>query len=79
MIENTSANLEIDARGLACPVPILRAKKALAKMESGQILHVRATDPGAMRDFQLFAQQTGNELLEQQQNGEEYSIYLRRR
>ena len=78
-MENRLIDQEVDARGLACPIPILRAKKALANMESGQVLHVLATDPSAIRDFQLFAQQTGNELLEQQQNGSEYSIYLRRR
>jgi len=78
-MENKPIDLEVDARGLTCPVPILRAKKALANMESGQVLHVLATDPNVTKDFQLFAQQTGNELLEQQQNGNEYSIYLRRK
>lgn len=72
-------DLEVDARGLKCPVPILRAKKALAAMESGQVLRVLATDPGAVRDFQLFAQQTGNELLEQSKNEDEYFIYLKRK
>lgn len=54
---------EVDARGLNCPLPILRAKKALAEMESGQVLRVVATDPGATRDFEAFARQTGNSLL----------------
>ena len=53
---------EIDTRGLNCPLPILKAKKALADMASGQVLKVVATDPGSMRDFQAFARQTGNEL-----------------
>ncbi|HSO45429.1 MAG TPA: sulfurtransferase TusA family protein, partial [Rhodoferax sp.] len=57
---------EIDTRGLNCPLPILKAKKALADMQSGQTLRVFATDAGSMRDFQAFAKQTGNELLEQQ-------------
>jgi tRNA 2-thiouridine synthesizing protein A len=57
---------EIDTRGLNCPLPILKAKKALADMSSGQTLKVVATDPGSMRDFQAFAKQTGNELIEQE-------------
>ena len=58
------ADLELDARGLNCPLPILRAKKALNSMSSGQILHVVATDPGSIKDFEAFARQTGNELIE---------------
>ena len=69
---------EIDTRGLNCPLPILKAKKALADMESGQLLRVVATDTGSVRDFQAFAKQTGNELVEQQ-SGEEYIHVLRRR
>lgn len=70
---------EIDTRGLNCPLPILRAKKALAEMESGQVLRILATDPGSMRDFQAFARQTGNELLGQETMGKEYIHYLKRR
>ena len=70
---------EIDTRGLNCPLPILKAKKALAGMESGELLKVRATDAGSLRDFQAFAKQTGNELVEQQTVGEEYIHILRRR
>lgn len=70
---------EIDTRGLNCPLPILKAKKALAGMESGELLKVVATDSGSMRDFQAFARQTGNELVEQQQVGDEYIHVLRRR
>ncbi|MBS0390925.1 MAG: sulfurtransferase TusA family protein [Comamonadaceae bacterium] len=70
---------EIDTRGLNCPLPILKAKKALADMQSGQLLRVVATDSGSLRDFQAFARQTGNELVEQQQVGEEYIHVLRRR
>ncbi len=70
---------EIDTRGLNCPLPILKAKKALATMDSGQILKVVATDSGSMRDFQAFAKQTGNELVDQQTEGEEYIHLLRRR
>ena len=70
---------ELDARGLNCPLPILKAKKALSDMQSGQLLRVLATDAGSVRDFQAFAKQTGNELLEQQTVGAEYSTVLRRR
>ncbi len=70
---------EIDTRGLNCPLPILKAKKALADMESGELLKVLATDAGSLRDFQAFAKQTGNELVEQQTVGEEYIHILRRR
>ena len=70
---------EIDTRGLNCPLPILKAKKALADMESGELLKVLATDSGSLRDFQAFAKQTGNELVEQQTIGEEYVHVLRRR
>ena len=70
---------EIDTRGLNCPLPILKAKKALADMASGQLLKVLATDSGSLRDFQAFAKQTSNELVEQQTVGEEYVHVLRRR
>ena len=70
---------ELDARGLNCPLPILKAKKALADMQSGQTLRVAATDAGSMRDFQAFAKQTGNELLEQQAVGGDFFHVLRRR
>jgi len=73
------ANKEIDTRGLNCPLPILKAKKALADMASGEVLKVVATDPGSMRDFQAFARQTGNELLAQQTNDDEFIHFLRRR
>jgi len=70
---------EIDTRGLNCPLPIPRAKQALAEMESQQVLRILATDPGSMRDFQAFARQTGNELLGQETAGKEFIHYLKRR
>jgi len=70
---------EIDTRGLNCPLPILKAKKALAEMHSGDLLRVVATDPGSMRDFQAFARQTGNELVQQETAGAEFIHVLRRR
>lgn len=72
-------NKELDTRGLNCPLPILKAKKALADMHSGDVLKVVATDPSSMRDFQAFARQTGNELLEQSAANDEFVHYLRRR
>jgi len=70
---------ELDTRGLNCPLPILKAKKALAEMLSGELLRVVSTDPGSMRDFQAFARQTGNELVEQQSAADEFIHVLRRR
>jgi tRNA 2-thiouridine synthesizing protein A len=70
---------ELDTRGLNCPLPILKAKKALGELTSGQILRVVATDAGSVRDFQAFAKQTGNDLLEQQTAGNEFIHILRRR
>lgn len=73
------ASKELDTRGLNCPLPILKAKKALADMGSGQLLRVVSTDPGSVRDFQAFARQTGNELVEQTTGGSEFVHVLRRR
>jgi tRNA 2-thiouridine synthesizing protein A len=70
---------EIDTRGLNCPLPILKAKKALAEMQTGEILKVVATDPSSTRDFQAFARQTGNELVEQSQADAEFIHFIRRR
>jgi tRNA 2-thiouridine synthesizing protein A len=70
---------ELDTRGLNCPLPILKAKKALAELVSGQMLKVVATDPGSVRDFQAFAKQTGNELVEQQTIGSDFIHLMRRR
>jgi tRNA 2-thiouridine synthesizing protein A len=73
------ADKELDARGLNCPLPILKAKKALADMHSGQTLCVISTDSGSVRDFQAFAKQTGNELVEQQTVGGDHFSVLKRR
>jgi TusA-related sulfurtransferase len=74
-----NADKELDTRGLNCPLPILKAKKALADMASGEVLKVMATDPGSVRDFQAFARQTGNDLVQQDTVGAEFLHYLRRR
>lgn len=70
---------EVDASGLNCPLPILRTKKALAEMQSGQVLKVTSTDPGSVRDFAMFAKQTGNELLEQVDQPGAFIFYMKRR
>jgi TusA-related sulfurtransferase len=70
---------EIDTRGLNCPLPILKAKKMLNEMHSGELLRVVATDAGSVRDFQAFARQTGNDLVEQQTVGTDFIHVLRRR
>ncbi|WP_299455074.1 sulfurtransferase TusA family protein [uncultured Pigmentiphaga sp.] len=72
-------DLEVDAKGLKCPLPILRAKKALSNLVSGQVLKVVCTDKGSVRDFQAFAKQTGNELIAQADDGEVFVHYLKRR
>jgi len=70
---------ELDTRGLNCPLPILKAKKALADMLSGQLLKVVSTDAGSLRDFQAFARQTGNDLVEQQTVGSDFFHVMKRR
>ena len=69
---------EVDATGLNCPLPILHAKKTLAKMESGQVLYIKATDPGSVKDFTSFARMTGNELLESRQEDEVFHFRLKK-
>jgi len=71
-------DIELDARGLNCPLPILRAKKALNDMRSGQTLKIMATDPGSAQDFRVFAERTGHALLELQETGGEYTIILKK-
>ena len=70
---------DLDARGLNCPLPILRAKKALNDMQSGQILRITATDPGSVKDFQAFCKQTGNELLSQTEANKEFVVLMKRK
>ncbi|MBK1726050.1 sulfurtransferase TusA family protein [Halorhodospira neutriphila] len=70
-------NQELDATGLNCPLPILKAKKTLASMSSGEVLYVTATDPGSVKDFESFSQQTGHELLEQKEEDGKYHFRLK--
>jgi tRNA 2-thiouridine synthesizing protein A len=79
MEQTLSIDREVDARGLNCPLPILRTKKALNDMKSGQVLRILATDPTAVRDFQAFAKQTGNELLQHVEQHGVFTFLLRRR
>ncbi|MFA7095130.1 MAG: sulfurtransferase TusA family protein [Gammaproteobacteria bacterium] len=69
---------ELDATGLNCPLPILRAKKALATLQSGQVLHIIATDPGSVKDFEAFAKQTGNQLLESREEGGKFYFLIKK-
>ena len=71
-------DLELDARGLNCPLPILRAKKTLNAMSGGQILKIMATDPGSVKDFEAFAKQTGNELLDSSEVEGEFHFTLKK-
>ncbi len=70
---------DLDARGLNCPLPILRAKKALTDMLPGQILRITATDPGSVKDFQAFCKQTGNELISQTEANKEFIVLMKRK
>ncbi len=69
---------ELDASGLNCPLPILRAKKALAALSAGQVLHIIATDPGSVKDFEAFAKQTGNELVESREEGGKFHFLMKK-
>ena len=69
---------ELDASGLNCPLPILRAKKALAGLEAGQVLHIIATDPGSVKDFEAFAKQTGNELMSSGEEGGKFVFLIKK-
>ncbi len=70
---------ELDACGLNCPLPILRAKKALAGLDTGQVLHIIATDPGSVKDFEAFAKQTGNELLDSNEDAGKYHFMVKKK
>lgn len=79
MAERPTPNLSIDLSGLNCPLPILRTKKALAPLASGEVLHVICTDPATPTDFAAFCKQTGNELLEQWQDADKFLFLIRKR
>jgi len=72
-------NKDLDARGLNCPLPILRTKKTLNEMASGEVLRVVATDPGSVKDFAAFAKQTGNELLSSSEAGGEFTFFIKKK
>jgi len=76
---DTTHDKELDARGMNCPLPILRARRALNEMTSGQVLRIVATDPGSTKDFEAFAKQTGNVLLSQSAGEKEYTFYIRKK
>jgi len=78
-VESIVFNAEVDAIGMNCPLPILRTKKALATMQSGEVLKIKATDSGAARDFPAFAKQTGNELIASSTEGDVLVFFLKRR
>jgi len=74
----TNFDQELDARGLNCPLPILRAKKSIQALAAGQVLRIVATDPGSVKDFEAFCKQTGNELLDSSEQGGEYRFHIRK-
>ena len=73
-----TADQELDARGLNCPLPILRTKKAIAGLAAGQVLKVIATDPGSVKDIESYCRQTGNELLESQSSANDFQFMIRK-
>jgi tRNA 2-thiouridine synthesizing protein A len=75
----TTHDKDLDARGLNCPLPILRARKALNEMTSGQVLRVVCTDPGSIKDFEAFSSQTGNLLVAQSADGKEFTFYMKKK
>ncbi|MCP4995389.1 MAG: sulfurtransferase TusA family protein [Gammaproteobacteria bacterium] len=74
----SSFDEELDASGLNCPLPILRAKKSLNGMEAGKVLHIIATDPGSVKDFEAFSKQTGNELMESKEEGGKFHFLIKK-
>ena len=72
------ADKVLDAKGLNCPLPILKAKKAIKELEAGQVLEVLSTDPGSVADFQAFSRTTGNELLDHSEEGGVYTFHIRK-
>ncbi len=75
----TTHDKELDARGMNCPLPILRARKALNEMTTGQVLRIVATDPGSVKDFESFSKQTGNQLMSHSAGEKEFTFYIRKK
>lgn len=75
----TNFDKDLDVRGLNCPLPILRAKKALTDLKSGQVLRVLATDPGSVKDFQAFARQTGNQLVSHTEEEKVFTFFMKKK
>jgi len=76
---STNYDKDLDVRGLNCPLPILRAKKALTEIKSGKVLRILATDPGSVKDFEAFARQTGNQLLSHAEADKVFTFFLRKK
>ena len=78
-MNNLTINKDLDVKGFNCPLPILRAKKALTDMESGQVLRVVSTDPGSVKDFAAFCKQTGNPLLSSEETAAAFTFLISKR
>lgn len=74
----TDFDLDLDARGMNCPLPIIRAKKSMNQLDSGQVLRIVSTDPGSVKDFENFCTQTGNDLLSSAMESGEYHFHIRK-
>ncbi|RMH66250.1 MAG: sulfurtransferase TusA family protein [Calditrichaeota bacterium] len=78
-MSEVQANMELDCRGLNCPLPILKTKKAIESLNSGDVLKMVATDPGSINDMNAWSKRTGNELLSSEQTGDEYVFFIRKK
>jgi tRNA 2-thiouridine synthesizing protein A len=72
-------DIMLDTRGLKCPLPVLRARKAMQRVAPGEVLRVLATDPGTVRDFEAFCEATGHELMEHSEQAGEFTFRIRKR
>lgn len=78
MAESITVHKVLDAKGLVCPIPVIKARKAIRDISLGQVLEVQATDKGAVKDFEAWARQTGNELVEWTETGGIYVFHIRK-
>ena len=78
MSDTVTPDEVLDAKGLNCPLPILKAKKSLKSMSNGQVLEIAATDPGSIKDFEAFSKATGNKLLKHWMDGDVFMFYIER-
>ncbi len=79
MAVEIAADVELDTKGLVCPLPVVKCKLAMDGMDAGQVLHIEATDPGSLKDFPAWCEMTGNELLAQEERGGVFHFWIRKK